>query len=189
MSVSAVANRTLGSASADFSPLKTSLNQDHIDQVPNSIPSISTDKYIKYQDNANNPSTYNAKGRLSADPRDYAGLAASLCIMAPQGGMFLPGGPHDDDREMSLILGQISSDEHGYDGKNPPYKKEYDEYSAIFREIYAGVLTERGLMPESGDIHEVKVKVGKIYKVYDEVMAKVRSHPCLAELAASLGIE
>lgn len=51
------------------------------------------------------------------------------------------------------------------------------------------VLNERGLMPKSGNLQEVKIKVGEIHIVYDEVMARVRSDERASELANNLGIE
>lgn len=160
--------------SVDYSP-----NQSTMDAFP-----VPVDKYTKSQENIDTPTTYNADGRLPVNPREGGRYDSLIITSNALEGMFVPGGPNDD-REMTLLLGQIYI---GEDATNHPYQAEYDEYNAIFREIYTDVLTERGLMPQSGDLHEVKIKVGEIHKVYDEVMARVSADKRASELASNLGI-
>lgn len=144
------------------------------------------DQYTKSQEVSKEPATYNANGALaSVNPR-HGGSYRSLLIMSyDPAGAYIPGGPNDD-KEMVLNFGLTTING---DGQNHPYQQDYDEYNAIFEEIYKDVLSERGFMPESGDLNEVTIKVGEIHKVYDEVMARVKSDQRASELASSLGIE
>jgi len=83
-------------------------------------------------------------------------------------------------------INQFKAPEHY--GTNTLWKKDAAEYNQRLEKAFAEVLTEKGLMPESGDLNVFQLKIGQVDKIHDEVLKRIAADPEGAALIKKLGM-